>query len=144
MAALPHGPEDEGIEVVDVIQAIAENRNQLFIVNTKNEGAIENMPKDAIVEVQAVVGGHGILPVRTGAVPEALAAHLRLHFSVQALTLEAALTGDWRVAMQAFLHDPLVMARLDLDQTRALFADMMEANREFLPQFYDKGVPAPI
>ncbi|MGA3352582.1 MAG: hypothetical protein ABSD85_05260 [Acidimicrobiales bacterium] len=140
VAALPHGPEDEGIEVVDVIQAIAENRNQLFIVNTKNGGAIDNMPEEAVVEVQAVVGGHGISTIRTGAAAEALAAHLRLHFAVQSLTLEAALTGDETTAMQAFLHDPLLMARLDLDQTRDLFREMMDANRDFLPQFAGGGV----
>jgi alpha-galactosidase len=141
LAALPHGPEDEGIEVVDVIQAIAENRNQLFIVNTKNGGALENMAEDAVVEVQAVVGGHGISPIRSGAVPEALAAHLSLHFAVERLTVEAALTGDEGKAMQAFLHDPLLMARLDLDQTRALYRELMEANRSFLPQFRFDGIP---
>jgi alpha-galactosidase len=141
LAALPWGPEDEGIEVIDVIQAIAENRNGLFIVNTCNQGAIGNLPDDAIVEVQAVVGSHGISPMHTGSVPEALAAHLRWHFSVQRLTVEAALTGDKRTAMQCFLHDPLLMARLDLDQTRALFAEMMEANQSFLPRFARKGSP---
>jgi alpha-galactosidase/6-phospho-beta-glucosidase family protein len=42
--------------------------------------------------------------------------------------------------MQAFLHDPLLMARLDLDQTRDLFREMMDANRDFLPQFAGGGV----
>lgn len=135
LAALPFGPEDTGIEVVDVIAAIAENRNELFIVNTTNGGAIANMPSDAVVEVQAVVGGQGVLPVATGELPEALAAHLRLHHSVQRLTTEAALTGDRETAFQAFLHDPLLMARLDLDRTRALFEEMLEADAEFLPQF---------
>jgi alpha-galactosidase len=142
LAALPFGPEDHGIEVVDVIAAIAENRNELFIVNTENDGAITNMPADAVVEVQAVVGAHGIRPVATGALPEALAAHLRLHHSVQRLTTEAALTGDRTKAFQAFLHDPLLAARLDLDQTRALFDELMEANAPFLPQFAPSGAGA--
>jgi alpha-galactosidase len=140
LAALPQGPEDQGIEVIDIIEAIAENRNELFIVNTTNNGAIDNMPDDSVVEVQAVIGSHGISPIHTGAIPEALATHLRWHASVQRLTVEAALSGDEQLAMQSFLHDPLLMARLDLDQTRALFKEMMDANRSFLPQFADGAV----
>jgi alpha-galactosidase/6-phospho-beta-glucosidase family protein len=135
LAALPVGSEDAGIDVVDVIAAIAENRNELYIVNTRNDGAITNLPGEAIVEVQALVGAAGIRPVATGALPEALAAHLRLHHSVQRLTTEAALTGDRESAQLAFLHDPILAARLNLEQTQALFEEMMQANAAFLPQF---------
>ncbi len=135
LAALPVGPEDAGIDVVDVIVAIAENRNELYIVNTRNGGAITNMPGEAIVEVQALVGANGINPVASGALPEALATHLRMHHSVQRLTTEAALSGNRDTAFLAFLHDPLIAARLDLEQTRALFEEMMRANAPFLPQF---------
>ncbi|HXO10522.1 MAG TPA: hypothetical protein VN880_20930 [Solirubrobacteraceae bacterium] len=135
LAALPEGAEDAGIDVVDVISAIAENRNELYIVNTRNDGAIPGMADDAIVEVQALVGGQGIRPIASNELPEALAAHLRLHHSVQRITTEAALTGDRDAAFQAFVLDPLAAARLDLDQTRELFDEMMEANARFLPQF---------
>lgn len=135
LAALPQGSEDAGIDVVDVISAISENRNEMYIVNTRNDGAIRGMPDEAIVEVQALVGAQGIRPIASGALPEALAAHLRLHHSVQRITTEAALTGDRDTAFLAFMHDPLLAARLDLDQTRSLFAEMMEANARFLPQF---------
>jgi alpha-galactosidase len=135
LAALPVGSEDAGIDVVDVIVAIAENRNELYIVNTRNDGAITNMPDEAIVEVQALVGANGIRPIASGTLPEALAAHLRLHHSVQRLTTDAALSGDRETAFLAFLHDPLLAARLDLEQTRALFEEMMRANTDYLPQF---------
>ena len=107
LAALPEGAEDTGIDVVDVISAIAENRNELYIVNTHNDGAIPGIADDAIVEVQALVGAQGIRPIASVALPEALAAHLRLHHSVQRITTEAALTGDRDTAFLAFMHDPL-------------------------------------
>lgn len=51
---------------------------------------------------------------------------------MQRLTTEAALSGDRDTAMLAFLHDPLLAARLDLEQTGALFEEMMQANAPFL------------
>ena len=67
LANLPSGPEDAGIEVVDVIQSLVENRGERYIVNVRNGGAIPNLPDEAIVEVQAVVDAYGIRPVATGA-----------------------------------------------------------------------------
>ena len=39
--------------MIDIIEAIVENRNQTFVVNAPNDGAIPNLPADAIVEVNA-------------------------------------------------------------------------------------------
>ena len=51
---LPPGDEDEGIEVIQIMEAIVDNRNETHIVNAVNDGAIPNLPPDAIVEVNAV------------------------------------------------------------------------------------------
>ena len=135
LANLPKGPQDEGIEVVDVITAIVENRNEVFVVIAENEGAIGNMPSHAVVEVPAVVNTYGIHPLRVGELPEALAAHMRQHSTVQELTAQAALTGDRNLALQVFLLDPLLEATLDTDETARLLDEMLAANAEYLPQF---------
>ena len=51
LADLPLGEQDKGIEVMGVMEAIALNRNEVYIVNTTNNGAIPNLPADAVVEV---------------------------------------------------------------------------------------------
>ena len=66
LASMPHGPEDEGIEVVDVIESLVENRGNRFIVNVENGGSIPNLPVDAIVEVPAVVDGYGVHTLAVG------------------------------------------------------------------------------
>jgi alpha-galactosidase/6-phospho-beta-glucosidase family protein len=53
LADLPVGDEDWGIEVIDLIEAIVGNGNRTMVVNAPNEGAIPNLPDDAIVEVNA-------------------------------------------------------------------------------------------
>src|SRR5260370_16065211 len=138
LANLPPGDEDWGIEVIDVIQAILENRNQVFVVNTVNHGSQTNLPPDAVVELSALVNAYGIHPLYVGEIPEAWAAHLRQHIATQKLTVEAALSGDRHTALQAFIHDPLLAARLEPQQAAALLDAMLQANERFLPQFSGK------
>jgi alpha-galactosidase/6-phospho-beta-glucosidase family protein len=135
LADLPPGDEDEGIEVIEIMEAILENRNETHIVNIANRGAIPNLPGDAIVEVTAHVNAYGIRPIQAPPLPETLAAHLRNYCALQKQMVEAAVTGDRMAALQAFLLDPLLQARLDLDQTQALLDELLEAHAEHLPQF---------
>ena len=68
-------------------------------------------------------------PIHTGPLPEALAAHLRHYVNFQQHVVKAALSGDRKAALHAFLLDPTLQSRLDLDQTQALLDEMLEANR---------------
>jgi alpha-galactosidase len=135
LADLPPGDEDWGIEVIDIMEAIVENRNQTFVVNAPNGGAIPNLPDDAVVEVNCSVNGYGIRPIAAGPLPEPLAAHLRGYVDFERQVVKAALSGDRDAAMHAFLLDPNIQARLELEQIGALLDDMLRANAEWLPLF---------
>jgi len=128
-------PADEPVQVVELVEALVENRNEIHVVNLPNRGAIENLPYDAIVEVSCLVGGYGIRPVHVGPLPEPVAATLRQHITAQELTVEAALSGDRHVALQAFLQDPQIAARLAPEETAALLDELLEAHADYLPQF---------
>jgi alpha-galactosidase len=135
LASMPHGPEDEGIEVVDVIESIVENRGGRFIVNVENHGSIANLPEDAIVEVPAVIDGYGAHTLAIGPLDYGLASHLKRHWAVQKLTVEAALSGNRSTARQAFVLDPLVEATLTLEGADRLLDEMLAANAPLLPRF---------
>jgi alpha-galactosidase len=135
LSDLPPGDEEEGIEVIEIIEAILANRSEVHVVNAPNQGAIPNLPDDAVVEVLAEVGGHGVLPLRTGPLPEALAAHLRHYVAVQKQMVKAALSGSRRELLAAFLLDPMTQSRLDLEQTESMVDEMLAANARFLPRF---------
>ncbi len=125
----------EGIGVVDVIGSLVENRGEIHAVVTKNRGAISNLPFDAVVEVSAVVGGYGIHPVQVGPLPEPIAANLRQHIDVFELVVEAALTGNRKIALDALLLDAQTSAVLTPSETEKMLDEMIEAEAEFLPQF---------
>lgn len=129
-------PSAEAVEVVEIIEALIENRNEIYVVNVPNQGAIGNLPQGAIVEVSALIGAYGIQPIHVGDLPEPVAATLRQHITVQELTVEAALTGDRHIALQAFLQDPQISARLTPEETASLLDELLEAHAEYLPQFH--------
>jgi alpha-galactosidase/6-phospho-beta-glucosidase family protein len=135
LADLPPGDEDEGIEVIEIMEAIIDNRNETHIVNTVNSGAIPNLPADAVVEVNASVNASGVRPIYAGPLPEPLAAHLRQYVALQRQMVKAALSGEREAALHAFLLEPTIAARLDLEQTQSLLDEMLAAHAAQLPQF---------
>jgi alpha-galactosidase len=128
-------PSAEAIEVVAVMEALLTNGQALYGLNVPNQGAIDNLPADAVVEVTSLVDGYGVRPVHVGALPEPLAATLRGHIAAQKLTAEAALTGDYKTALQAFIQDPQSQARLSMDDIERLLQELLRAHADHLPQF---------
>jgi alpha-galactosidase len=128
-------PKAEAIEVIEIIEALLTNRQALFGLNVRNRGAIANLPDNAVVEVTSLVDGYGVRPVHVGALPDPLAATLRSHAAAQQLTAQAALTGSYETALQAFVQDPQTQSRLDLDEIKSLLKELMNAHSAYLPQF---------
>lgn len=132
---LPWSEEEDGIVVVDMIESIVEDRGDVHLINTVNGATIPNLPADAVVEMAARMSADGVRPLPSRALPEAYAAHLRDYVALQQMTVRAALSGSRRDALHAFLLDPVIRSRLDLDQTQALLNEMLEANVRHLPRF---------
>jgi alpha-galactosidase len=135
LAELPMGDEDEGIEVIDIIEAIIGNRHEIYTVNTLNRGAIPNLPANAVVEVSAVADAYGIRPLHTGPLPENLAALLQQYVALQYQMVRAALSGDRNEVLRALMLDPTTQAVLDIDQTAELCDELLAANARWLPLF---------
>jgi len=90
------------------------------------------------------VDKQGLHPLRVGDLPAQLAALNQSNVTVQALAAEAALRGDPDLVMQAMAMDPLASACCTLRETREMAAEMLEAERQWLPQFEGKKLrPAP-
>jgi alpha-galactosidase len=134
-ASLAAIPPTEPVQVVEIIEALIEDRQEIHGVNIPNHGAIENLPDDAVVEIMGLVSGQSIRPIHAGRLPESIAAFHRLYIDSQKLTAEAALTGDRRIALQAFESDPFVAATLELEKIPVLMNEMLAAHAENLPQF---------
>ncbi|MFW6183597.1 MAG: alpha-glucosidase/alpha-galactosidase [Chloroflexota bacterium] len=101
--------------------------------NVPNQGLIDNLPPECCVEVPCLVDANGIQPTRVGSLPPQLAALMQSNINVQALTVEAALSGRREHVYHAAMMDPHTAAELDLEQIWALVDELMEAHGELIP-----------
>lgn len=117
---------------VRLILSLMLDRRDVQIVDVRNGGAIPDLPPDGSVEVPCVVGAHGITPLRMGQLPETVRPLCQTVKAWETWTVEAGVTGSRRAALMAMVINPLVPS---VDVARRLLEEMLEANRDFLPQF---------
>ena len=110
--------------------------------NVRNDSYITNLPQGCCVEVPVYVDRRGIHPVRVGELPMQLAAMNQSNVTVQQLAVEAAFTGNPELAVAAIAMDPLTSAVCTLKQIREMAAEMLDAQRQWLPEFAGKSIKA--
>jgi alpha-galactosidase len=103
--------------------------------NVMNHGLIDNLPQECCVEVPILVDKNGLQPTKIGALPPQLAAVMQTNINVQALTVEAALSGQRQHIYHAAMMDPHTAAELDLEQIWALVDDFIAAHGDWLPEY---------
>jgi len=118
-----------------LILSLVLDRRDVQIVDTLNAGSIDCLPGDGSVEVPCVVGAHGVTPLHMGSVPETIRPLCLMAKAWETWTVEAGVTGSRQAALMAMLTNPLVPS---FDVAQALLDDMLEANRDYLPQFFPK------
>jgi alpha-galactosidase len=103
-----------------------------FNGNVMNDGLVANLP-ECCVEVPCVADDQGITPQRVGALPPQLAALIQTNVNVQALTVEAALTGKREHVYHAAMLDPHTAAELPLAAIEELVDRLLEAHDDLVP-----------
>lgn len=127
--------EASGEQVVDIIRAHWHDRPADFAaVNVPNRGFIPNLPDGAIVEVPGRVDGTGVHGMSVDPLPEPMAAWCHPQVAIHALTAKAAVEGDRQAALDVLLVDPTVPS---LRQAEQCLDAMLDANRTYLPRFFD-------
>jgi alpha-galactosidase len=116
-----------------IIHSCETGRPAVIYANVPNRSMIDNLPLDCIIEVPCLVDKNGVQPVRVGAIPPHLAALMQTNINVQALTVEAAVTGKCEHVYHATMLDPHTAAELDLDQIWALVDELLEEHRDWIP-----------
>jgi alpha-galactosidase len=137
--------ESRSIEYCSYILEAVETDNVFRLNgNVRNDGYITNLPQGCCVEVPVFVDSRGLHPVRVGDLPPQCAALNQSNITVQQLAVEAALTGNPDYAMQAIALDPLTCTVCTLKEVREMTAEMIKAQRQWLPQFEGKTLkPTP-
>lgn len=116
----------------EIINSIYNDKRTMMVVSTRNNGAIDDVPYDCAVEISSIITSHGPEPLNWGSFPAAQRGYLQMMKSMEELTIEAAVTGDYSTALQAFTQNPLVPSG-KIAQT--VLDEMLIAHKAHLPQF---------
>jgi 6-phospho-beta-glucosidase len=117
---------------VELLTALALNRQTESVVNMKNGTVIPELPTDAVIEVSALIDGRGARALAVGPLPPMVQGLVRQVKAYESLTVEAALSGSKPKAVAALTANPLVA---DHDLAEAILADILEAHSAYLPRF---------
>lgn len=118
-----------------IMEAISTNTLYKIGGNVLNDGLIDNLPKEACVEVPCLVDASGIKPCHVGALPLQLAAMNSSNIYPQLLTIEAAMTKKKEYIYQAAMMEPHTAAELSIDDIVSLCEDLIEAHKGWLPEY---------
>jgi alpha-galactosidase len=118
-----------------IIEGLETGRIYRGHFNVVNNGAITNLPDDAIVEVPGYVDANGINIPKVGDLPLGCAAVCNASISVQRMAVEAAVHADDTLLRQAMMMDPLVGAVCNPPEIWQLVDEMLVAQAQWLPQY---------
>lgn len=117
---------------VRLIHSMYTDKRDIQAVNTRNNGAISNLPAQAAVEVSCVITKDGPKPVSVGELPVAVRGLVGYMKSFEEVAIEAAVTGTYNTALLAMTMNPFIPS----DQTaKTILNEMLEVHKEHLPQF---------
>lgn len=112
-------PDAHATYIVDLACALAENTNERFLLIVESEGAIENFDKTAMVEIPCIVGRNGYEKINQGPIPQFPKGLMEQQISVEKLTVEAWIEGNYNKLWQTITLSKTVpsarVAKLILD-----------------------------
>jgi 6-phospho-beta-glucosidase len=116
-----------------LLNAHYNNLGETRVVNVPHAGAVPGWPSDWVLEMPCRVDAGGIHPLPARPLPPVCFGLLAQVKCYEILTVEAAISGDRKAAYQALLAHPLGPSA---DRVPAVLDDLLETNREYLPQFW--------
>lgn len=117
----------------ELISAIYNNKGIIMAVNTRNKGAIYDLPYDCAVEISSYITSSGAKPINFGKFENAgQRGYIQLMKAMEELVVEAAVTGDYNIALQAFTTNPLIPGT---KVAKKVLNELLDAHEKYLPQF---------
>jgi 6-phospho-beta-glucosidase len=116
---------------IDVMDAIYNDRKEVWPVNVPNQGSIADLPDTTVVETLGYVDATGIWPLAMGHLPASTRGLVKMLGEYQVLAADAAWNGTRKEAIQALASNPLCFS---LPLAERLYDELAAAHREYLPE----------
>ncbi len=119
-----------------IMEAMITNKPYKIGGNVYNGGLIENLDRDACVEVPCLVDASGISPCKIGRLPVQLAAMNMTNINPQLLTIEAAVTRKKDCIYQAAMLEPHTASELNIDDIVKMVDELIEVHGDWMPKYH--------
>jgi len=93
---------------LDVMSGIVSERSRTVVVNVRNDGAIEDLAPNDVVEVPCEIDRDGPRPLRTGRLPDSVRGLVQSVKAYEHTLIQAAITRSAALAQLAMLEYPII------------------------------------
>lgn len=122
--------EGRGDHATDIIASMWGGLGRVFRVNTRNRGAVSNLPPDAFLELACHLDLQHCQPLHVGEIPVGVRGLCQRVLDAHEITADAAVACDRRLLLRAFAADPLTV---NLRDNERMADALLAAEREALP-----------
>ncbi|MBP2001340.1 6-phospho-beta-glucosidase [Paenibacillus shirakamiensis] len=120
---------------VKLMRSLYKGTNDIQTLNVPNGTVFDFLPEDASIEINCIVTAQGPIPLMPKYIPEHIKGLLHAVKSYESLAIDAAVSGDRGLALQAMTHHPLVPS---VTVGKLLLDEMLEAHKPYLPRFFEE------
>ncbi|SIQ22901.1 family 4 glycosyl hydrolase [Halanaerobium kushneri] len=113
---------------LQVMQLLNSDQAELMLLNVVNNGAINCLDDQDVVEIPVYVDKNGLHPLNIADIPEHARGMLQAVKSYERLTIKAVKDKSYASALQALIIHPLIP---DLKAARSILDDYIENHRYF-------------
>ena len=117
----------------NLISSLYNDKGDIQVVDTLNQGAISNLPDDVVVEVSSIITKDGPKPIPVGDLPIQTVGLIQQLKAFEILTTDVAVSGNYEDALVAMTINPLVQSEMI---AKKILDEMLEAHKQYLPQFF--------
>ncbi len=121
-----------GDMIVEIAEAILNDENRYYVVIVKNDGIIDNLPQEALVEVLCTLGKDGPIPFKVGTIDTYHKGLIEQQYAYEKLTVEAYFEKSYLKALQALTLNRTVG---DQQLAKKVLDELIKANKEYFPEF---------
>lgn len=118
---------------VHLMKSLYNDTRDIQTLNVRNGNILDFLSEDACIEVNCVVTKLGPIPLSVSTIPPAVKGLIHAVKTYEQLAIEAAVTGDRELALQALAHHPLIPS---VNIAEKMLEEMLEQNKAFLPRFF--------
>ncbi|MEG1806284.1 MAG: 6-phospho-alpha-glucosidase, partial [Clostridia bacterium] len=117
--------------IVEVASSIAFDKNDEFIMITRNNGIISNFDENAMVECRMKVNKNGVEAYPFGKIDVFMKGLMEGQFAYETLAVDAFFEKSYEKALKALTLNRTIV---DASKARAVLDDLFEVNQDSWPK----------